>query len=379
MEEKDIIFYAVGDIGPDRPDPGSIFRHVIGVLKQGDINFCQLEVNLSHRGIGPSGKENARDPGIAAALKNAGFKVVSFAGNHCLDAGQDAFFDTISSLNKQGLSIIGVGADINKARQPAIIDCKDARIAFLAYNSVAKDEYWADAHRPGCAPLRAWTLYEPIEPTQPGGPARARTFANRDDLKTMKADIKQAKNRADVVVVSMHGGIHLTPAVIADYQIEIAHTAIDAGADLILQHHSHILKGVEVYGGKAIFYGLSNFALEVHFMTREWAENPQIRALRKALNPDWNPPYTDYPSFPFPPDSRKTILVKCTITNKEISQISFLPAIINKQGEPEILTIDDVRFSEVVSYIENITRDQEFDTKFVINKDEAAIFIPGTI
>ena len=120
----------------------------------------------------------------------------------------------------------------------------------------------------------------------------------------------------------------MTPAVIADYQTDIAHAAVDAGADLVLQHHSHILKGIEVYGGKVIFYGLGNFAIEVHFMTKEWAENPQIKTVRKTLNPDWNPPYPDYPSFPFPPDSRKTILVKCTINNKKISRVSFLPVII---------------------------------------------------
>jgi len=174
-------------------------------------------------------------------------------------------------------------------------------------------------------------------------------------------------------VLSMHCGIHMTPAVIADYQIEYAHAAIDAGADLILQHHSHILKGIEVYRGKAIFYGLSNFALELHFMTREWAESPHVKALRKVLNPDWNPPYSDYPSFPFPPDSRKTILAKCTITGKKISKVAFLPVIINRQGEPEILASKDHRFGEVFSYMEDIAKDQGLNTKFRIVGDEVVI------
>jgi poly-gamma-glutamate synthesis protein (capsule biosynthesis protein) len=200
-----------------------------------------------------------------------------------------------------------------------------------------------------------------------------RTFANRNDKKAMKSDVKRAKDRADVVVVSMHSGIHMTPAVIADYQIEYAHAAIDAGADLILQHHSHILKGVEVYRGKAIFYGLSNFALEVRFMTKEWAESPQIKELRKILNPDWNPPYPDYPSFPFPPDSRKTIISKCTINDKKITRVSFLPVIINRYGEPEILAPDDVRFNEVVRYMEDITGDKGLDTRFTTVGDEVVI------
>jgi poly-gamma-glutamate synthesis protein (capsule biosynthesis protein) len=373
MTDKDIILYAAGDIGPDRADPGSIFRHVSGVLNRGDLAFCQLEVNLSRRGAGPMGKENARDPRIAEAIKKAGFKVVSFAGNHCLDAGKDAFFDTLANLKKQELAVIGAGADITEARQSAIIDCKGTRIAFLAYNSVARDEYWADKNRPGCAPLRALTRYEPVDPVQPGLPALVRTFPNQDDLKSMENDVKLARQQADVVVVSMHCGVHMTPAVIADYQKEIAHAAVDAGADLIFQHHSHILKGIEIYRGKVIFYSLSNFALEVHFMTREWADNPRNRQLRKILNPDWNPPYPDYPSFPFPPDSRKTILARCAISDKQLKKVSFLPVIINKSGEPEILPSQDARFYEVVDYIKNITVDQGLDTRFTVDKDEVIV------
>jgi len=204
-------------------------------------------------------------------------------------------------------------------------------------------------------------------------PARAHTFPNRDDLKAMVEDIRKAREQADLVVVSVHSGIHMTPAVIAEYQIDTAHAAVDAGADLILQHHSHILKGIEVYRGKVIFYGLSNFALELHFMTREWAEIPRIKELRKILNPDWNPPYPDYPSFSFSPDSRKTILAKCTIAEKGINKVSFLPVIINQHGEPEIPAPGDTRFGEVVDYIEDITRDQGLNTRFAVKDNEVII------
>jgi poly-gamma-glutamate capsule biosynthesis protein CapA/YwtB (metallophosphatase superfamily) len=373
MTEKDLVIYAAGDIGPDRADPGSIFRYVSAALKQSDIAFCQLEVNLSQRGTGPLGKENARDPGIAQALKNAGFKVVSFAGNHCIESGRDAFFDTISNIKKQGLSIIGVGADIKEARQPAIIECKGTKTAFLAYNSVAKDEFWAKINRPGCAPLRVSTSYESIDPHQPGMPAKVLTFANKDDLKAMQRDVKLAKEQADIVVVSMHAGIHMTPAVIADYQVELAHAAINTGADLVLQHHSHILKGIEIYLGKAIFYGLGNFALEVRFMTEEWTKGAHFKTVGKTLNPDWQPPYADYPSFPFPPDSRKTIIAKCIVNGGKINKVSYLPVMINRQAEPEILSPEDTRFKEIFNYMETITKDQGIDTRFVIYKNEVIV------
>ena len=68
-KNRDIILFAAGDIGPYRDEPGSIFRHVTNTIKQGDIAFVQLEVNLSNRGTGL--RENARDPKIAAAIKQA--------------------------------------------------------------------------------------------------------------------------------------------------------------------------------------------------------------------------------------------------------------------------------------------------------------------
>jgi hypothetical protein len=370
---KEIILYATGDIGPDRADPGSIFQHVTDVLSQGDIAFCQLGVNLSNRGIGPLGRENARNPKIAAAIKDAGFNVVSFAGVHCLVAGLEAFFDTIDNLKEQELQVIGVGRNIDEARRPAVIECKDTKIAFLAYNSILPEGYWAEDNRPGCAPIRAWTLYEPISPRQPGLPSRIHTFPYRNDLKAMVADVKKAKSQADLVVVSMQCGVHIMRAVIAEYQMDIAHAAIDAGADLILQHPAHILKGIEVYSGKVIFYGLNSFALELHFMTKEWAESPRVKEEIKYLNTDWNPPYPDYPSFPFPPDSRKTIIAKCTIKNKDIKKVSFLPTIINQQTEPEILVSGDKRFGEIVKYMEEITKDQGLDTKYTIDGNEVII------
>jgi len=260
-----------------------------------------------------------------------------------------------------------------EARRPAIVNCKGTRIAFLDYNSILEEGSRAEVNRPGCASLRAWTLYEPIEPSQPGTPSRAHTFPYRDDLSAMVEDIKKAKTQADLVIVSMHSGIHMTPAVIAGYQKDYARAAIDSGADLILQHHAHILKGIEVYSGKVIFYGLGNFAVELHFMTKEWAEIPAVKEVRRSLNPDWNPPYPDYPSFPFPPDSRKTIIAKCIISNKAISKVSFLPAYINKKGEPEILVSKDERFSEVLRYMKEISRDQGLSTEYTIDGDEIVI------
>jgi poly-gamma-glutamate capsule biosynthesis protein CapA/YwtB (metallophosphatase superfamily) len=375
QDDKSVLIYAVGDVCPDRPGPVSIFHHVSCVLGAGDIWFGQLEPTLSHTTKPDWVKAGkTHDPRmVAAALKASGINIFSFASNHCMDDGVGPFLETIDCLKHEKLNIIGVGRNIEEARKPAIFECKGKRIAFLAYNSAGKPHFWAQNNKPGCAPLRVSTLYEPLEPAQPGTPAQVHTFPYREDVAAMRADVSNAGSQADKVIVSMHCGIHITPVAIADYQVDLAHAAIDAGADLILQHHAHILKGIEVYRGKVIFYGLGNFAIEVHFMTREWAESPEIREVRKALNPDWHPPYPDYPSFPFPPDSRKTIVVKYVISNNSISRVSFLPALINQQSQPEILLPDNAQFQEVVDYVDVISREAGFSTSFQIDGDEVLI------
>ncbi len=189
----------------------------------------------------------------------------------------------------------------------------------------------------------------------------------------MIADIQKAKSQADVVIVSMHCGVHIARAVVAEYQIDIAHAAIDAGADLIIQHHAHILKGIDVYRGKAIFYGLGNFALEVHFMTKEWANRADGKGIERALNPNWHPPYQDYPSYPFPPDSRKTVVTKCLVSNGSITRVSFLPAIINRQSQPEIIPPTDEQFQQMIDYIALISQDAGFHPNLKIDGKEVLI------
>ena len=86
-------------------------------------------------------------------------------------------------------------------------------------------------------------------------------FPTKTNWRLCRKISKNAKEQADVVVMSIHWGIHHIPKVIAMYQPKVAHAAIDAGADLILGHHPHVLKGIEVYKGKVCFYSLGNFVL----------------------------------------------------------------------------------------------------------------------
>lgn len=366
-----VVLLAVGDVAPNRENPHSMFQYVKDFLNHGDIGFCQLEANLSSRGTPlPQARLPMRvHPNNAEAIKDAGFHVVSFAGNHCLDWGQDALFDTIDVIKEQGLHIIGVGANIEEARRPAIIEKNGTRIAFLAYNSVLPMGYWAEEDRPGCAPIRAFTVYEPVEHDQPGTPCRIHTFTKKDDLQAMVDDIQNTRDKADIIVLSMHWGIHFVPAQIADYQREIAHTAIDCGVDMIIGHHPHILKGIEVYKGKVVMYSLGNFAIEQPgaFMTDLY--NSRRHKEIETLNPEWD----SHDDYPLPPETRNSFVAKCMISGGHISRVSLFPVYLTTRSEPEIMKVSDKQFENVVQYIEDITKSQGFGTKFLREGDEVVI------
>jgi poly-gamma-glutamate capsule biosynthesis protein CapA/YwtB (metallophosphatase superfamily) len=362
---------ATGDLGPCRKDPASILRHVRETLRAADVVFGQLEPNLSTRGtpLPQAGLAMRTDPVNAAIFKDVGYDVISFASNHCMDFGQDAFFDTLEHLKKSDLAVIGAGANLAQARKPAFNQAGDARVAWLGYNSILPMGYWAEDRRPGCAPMRAFTHYEQIEHDQPGTPARIHTFAHHGDLAGMIADISAARERADIVIASFHWGIHMIPAVLADYQREVGHAAIDAGADLVIGHHAHILKPVEIYKGCAIFYSLANFAIEQPGAYKADIEQSASFKHLVGLNPDKG----KGGKFTLPADCQKTVVAKAIVTGKKISRVSFLPVQIDDNCDPEFLRGNDPRFDAITDYVRDISRNQGIDVPFRRDGDEVVL------
>jgi len=373
-----ITIHAVGDVSPARDRGEFLLAPTASVLSKADIGFCQLENPFSEKKLartGTSGYPLDKDrepssfddqlpcsPADAAALVNAGLKVCSFASNRCFRMGQEGFLNTLDVLKEKNLHVIGAGRNIAEARKPALLNVKNTKIAFLGYNSVVAPGSEAQADKPGCAPVRASTSYQQVD-WQPGTPPKIITSAFSDDLSAMVDDIRKAKEQADVVIMSIHWGVHLIPAVIATYQYEVGHAAIDAGADLILGHHPHILKGIEVYKGKPIFFSIGNFAFE------SWTghTSPEGKALYK-VKPD-----PDYPSYLFSPECRKTMLLKITISDRKVDRVSFLPALVNKAGQTDLLSGDGKRFDEVRNYVEWACRDQNLDTAFRREGNEVVV------
>jgi poly-gamma-glutamate capsule biosynthesis protein CapA/YwtB (metallophosphatase superfamily) len=367
-----ILIHAVGDVLVNRDDPDSIFAMSAATIREADIAFCQVETNYSERGAPQlvSRVPQRAHPRNAVAIKNAGFHVTSLAGNHCGDFGPEALLDTIDLLTNLGLRVVGVGKNIEEARKPVIIEKNGTRIAFLAYCTILPYGYWAEENKPGCAPMRGLTFYEQIEHDQPGTPCLIHSAPLPQDLRDMQRDIAKVKQEVDVVIVSHHWGLHFIPAKIADYQIEVGHATLDAGADLVLGHHAHILKGIEVYNNKVIFHSMGNFAFDVYITKKIW-ESPRFKELT-TLNPSWK--YDpEYPNYSFPVDSRKTLLAKIIISDKKIQRVSFLPAYVLNANQPEILQRKDKRAQEVFDYMEWLNKEAGFDTQMSFEGNEIVL------
>ncbi len=366
--DKDFItMLAVGDISPNRDDPPSIFKYCGDVFKKADIVFGQMESPLSDRGM-PMFTEHAPTrlrPNNVKALteEGAGFDIMSFACNHAMDYGWEAFFDTLDILKKNNIPIVGAGRNIAEARKPYILERNGTRVGFLAYLSIIFPGLVAEEDIPGCAPLRASHFYQQLD-YQAGSPPLIVTQLFPEDKAAMLEDIRKLRSQVDVLVVSMHCGVHFAPAIIAMYQKEAAYAAIDAGADIILQHHAHILKGIESYKGKAIFYGLGNFALEhaLHFSGKMKAWDHVYRRAKKEIYHIKTVPGYEKHSFHF--DALKTVIAKAYIQDKQIKKVSYIPVYITPDLEPEVLNREDARSQEVFDYVKKISEDQDLNVSF---------------
>lgn len=373
MASENVSLYAVGDVAAFFKDPESMFDYTAPILNEADITFCQNERHYTNR----YSEEHDLMPGVpfteisplehAAALKRGGFDVVSFASNHCMDLGPDAMLGTIAALRDHGFTVIGAGKNIEEARKPAILERKGTKIALLAYASVIRPGWEAGINRPGCAPMRASTFYQQRD-YQPATPPTIISLAYAEDLEAMREDIKKVRPLVDIVVVSFHWGIHFIPAAIAMYQREVAHVAIDAGVDLIFGHHPHELKGIEVYRGKAIFYSMGNFAFDSPLPVRMAREevDPKKNLYKYKVDPEYAELYA------WPAQCRKSMIVKCRISDKRIEKLSFLPVLINTKAQPVLVSRED-EFQEALSYIREISLSQGLNTEFSTEKGEIVV------
>lgn len=286
--DKKVTLIAVGDVMLSRgvahririnSDPSYPFLNIRDYLKTADIVFGNLESPITAGPIIHADETIFHaNPGIETALKNAGFSVMSLANNHIPDFGDRGIKNTIAYLDTAGIKHSGAGIDERNAYDPAYIRVNDLTFAFLAYNDtdVIPLAYGADENHSGTALM---------------------------NIPKMEMSVKRANKSADFVIVSMHAGNEYShiPNI---SQKNFARASIDAGADIVIGHHPHVIQPFEKYKGKYIFYSLGNFIFD-----QAWEKNV-----------------------------REGMAIKAIFTKQGIENLTFAPVVIENYSQPRLAT-----------------------------------------
>jgi poly-gamma-glutamate synthesis protein (capsule biosynthesis protein) len=349
QSSTELTILLTGDLVLDVENADHWLSGIAPAVRAADIAIGHLEVPHTRRGEAPLGDVPApgAPPENLDALQRAGFAVVTLAGNHIADCGSDGIADTIARLEALGIAHTGAGMSLEAARRPALVEAKGRRVAVLSYNCVGPAAAWAGERRAGCNYLSIRTADGSA--VAPNAPLVQPTPAAIEQL---HRDVGALRTRADIVVVAFHKGIVHTPAKLAAYERPIVAAAIAAGADIVVGHHAHILRGVELLHGRPVFHGLGNGCVVTHALSpdqdhlarAEWARR------RRALfgfEPD--PRYT---LAPFHPEAVHAAfgIVRCAADGTLTAGIS--PVFVEPPGRP--VSVTDERADTVIAYLERI-------------------------
>ncbi|WP_079227382.1 CapA family protein [Pseudomonas putida] len=421
-------FAAVGDlIGPTRPETvriGTRFRDVVDLLKAADVTFANQEGSIfdvdhfeGFRAAENGGGYPVSDAVVADDLKAMGIDVVSKANNHATDWGIEGMNASLSELRRAGVAVAGAGTSLAAARAPAYLETAKGRVAVLAAASTftpmspagnADGEVGA---RPGISVLRTtpvnvltaegmqvvWKagclqgIGTGLDSRAHGNPDRLRlgdeVFAvgersglryemNPHDFKEIVRSIRGAKQVSDFVAFGLHGhesysgdGVDRRPA---DFMPILYRAAVDAGADIVVTTGPHLVRGIEIYKGKPIFYGLGSFFLQL-----EGGRGPTVDAARQlTIDPlEFTKPEYIRKIFQFPVSWYDSVLPVCEFSAGRLSTVKIFPLLLTKtenpglQGHPRIAVGQDA-----TRILQQLQLDSaEFGTSIVIKGDVGVI------
>lgn len=267
-----------GDVNLMRVTDANVpFRHVAADLNAADVVFSNLECCLRRQQQTHANEGFFADPAVGGeALRLSGIRAVGIANN--VNYGWDNISASIARLDEIGMVHTGAGANAAAARAPAVVERNGVRFGALQRSSV----YWptdheAQADSPGIAVLKGHTAYHvpmgrispDIPPAnRPGIPPLVLTWADAAYLDELRKDVEALRPQVDILVGSFHWGLGREPL---QYMKEIAHAAIDAGADIIMGHGPHYPLPIEVYRGRPIFYGMGNLTFNTGHLGRAHA------------------------------------------------------------------------------------------------------------
>ena len=323
----------------------------------------------------------APDPDKLRGLLAGNFSAVTLAGNPAYTYGPPGIRDTIAWLDEHGIGHTGAGMTIDEAVKPWIVERNGQKVGLLSYDCIGVEANAASETKPGVAYVDIITHYEPGRIT--AGPPQIYTWPEPYSLAAMAEEIRALRAECDVVLVALHMGlVHFAAArneiVLAEYERAVSRAAIDAGADMIIGNHAHVLKGIEFYRGKPILYCLGNFVTafpwESHFAFRRPEKLTTRQKSRLRERPGSAAEHIDpaYPNYPFPQASRKALLLKAEFTAGARSRLSYAPCLVNPKGVPEPVNRTDGG-QDVFDYMRRATRGASLNAAYEWDGDEVVV------
>lgn len=271
---------------------GVLSEELLGEMQGADLTMVNEEFPFSNRGTKASDKQFTFrvDPSYVKILQEMGIDVAAVANNHALDYGKDALSDTFQTLDGAGIAYVGAGDSKERAAQPYVAQLGGKTIGFLAASRVIPEVSWN------------------IDNSQPG-------MLCTYDSAALCAAIRKAKESCDYVVVYVHWGIE-RENIPQYYQRQLGKAYIDAGADLVIGSHPHVLQGIEYYNGKPIVYSLGNYIF-----------NQEISS---------------------------TVLLKATVTPENETSLQLIPAYASGAKTQKM---DEASGAELYQFMEGISYD----------------------
>jgi len=372
MSKRTTTILATGDITFRGADPETITAGVAGKLGAADATIGHVEtpytLHPQRTGVNQS---QVADPALLRGLELCGIDIATLAGNHIWDAGEPGLVDTIDWLDAHGIARTGAGRTLDDARRMALVERSGVKIGVLSYNCTGPRDGWATSNKPGTAYVHVITHYD-LDHDCPGGAPSVYTFPTYPSLAAFEADVRAARGACDILVVALHKGILHRPIVLADYEVPLSRAAIDAGADVVVGHHAHVLRGIEMYRGKPIYHGLGNFILP---STRNAKADghPQDFMARRTRLYDFEP-ISD--AYRFHPDARFSLVAKIEVEAGAGLRAKFIPLLIDEMAVPHVVS-RDAGGEEVFAYVRHISKAAGLSADFAWDGDEVVVSPAG--
>jgi poly-gamma-glutamate capsule biosynthesis protein CapA/YwtB (metallophosphatase superfamily) len=265
----------VGRVMQDLNDFEYPFARTADILRSADLTIGNLESPISSRGSDVGSMYSFRaDPRAVMGLKSAGFDAVSLANNHIWDWGADALVDTVTLLSDAGISTAGAGENYTSANSSVVLEASGTSIGFLSYTTLYPEGLSASGERAGVS-----------------------------DIGNVENAVSSLRENVDLVVVSLHWGEEYE-ALSNSAQQNLARRIADAGADVVVGHHPHVIQEVERHGDSWIIYSLGNFVFDQTFseatrtgmvlkVTAKEGKIIDVRTMKVYISETFQPAFVD--------------------------------------------------------------------------------------